>query len=78
MAGQAKTVQANLSPVLTVVELCDYLRIHKSTLYRIVKANGIPWFRVGSEYRFNRQAIDEWRRAQEHPAPPPKPAPPRR
>jgi hypothetical protein len=22
-------------------------------------------FRVGSDYRFNRQAIDEWRRAQE-------------
>jgi hypothetical protein len=44
MADQAKPVQANLSPVLTVAELCDYLRIHKTTLYRMIRAKESPRF----------------------------------
>jgi len=40
--------------------VCDYLRIHKSTLYRLIKRDEIPYFRIGSDYRFNREAIDEW------------------
>jgi len=53
------------SPVMTVEELSAYLRIHPTTLYRMIRKRQIPVFRVGSNHRFNRQAIDEWRRAQE-------------
>ena len=34
--------------VLTLAELCDYLRIHKTTAYRLVKRGKIPAFRIGS------------------------------
>ena len=50
---------------MTAVELSDYLRITRSTLYRLLKAKKIPSFRIGSEHRFSRRSIDEWLRAQE-------------
>lgn len=49
------------SPVLTTDELAAYLRVHPSTVYRLVKRGSIPWFKIGSDYRFNTEAIDEWR-----------------
>jgi excisionase family DNA binding protein len=57
--------QANPLPVMTVDDVDQLLRIHHTTLYRLIRKRQIPYFRVGSDYRFNRQAIDEWRRAQE-------------
>jgi excisionase family DNA binding protein len=48
------------SPVMTVRELADYLRVHPSTIYRLLKEKRIPAFRVGSDWRFNREAIDRW------------------
>jgi excisionase family DNA binding protein len=47
--------------VLTLAELCDYLRIHKTTAYRLVKRGKIPGFRIGSYWRFNIEAIEKWR-----------------
>lgn len=53
---------------MTVAEVAELLRIHHTTLYRLIRKRQIPCFRVGSDYRFNRQVIDEWRRTQEfHP-----------
>jgi excisionase family DNA binding protein len=49
------------SPVMTVRELADYLRVHPSTLYRLLKEKRIPAFKVGSDWRFNREAIERWR-----------------
>ena len=51
--------------VLTVRELAEYLRANRATIYRLVRAHQIPAFRIGSDWRFNREHIDEWRRAQE-------------
>ena len=47
--------------VLTVQELCDYLKVHRSTVYRLLKRGQIPGFKIGSDWRFNREAIDQWR-----------------
>jgi excisionase family DNA binding protein len=41
------------SPVMTVVEVCKHLRIHRSTLYRLIKARKNPFYRIGIDYRFN-------------------------
>ena len=47
--------------VLTVQEVSKYLRVHPSTIYRMLKKNQLPAFRVGSDWRFNVEAIDRWR-----------------
>jgi excisionase family DNA binding protein len=52
-----------------MTDLCAYLRIHRSTLYQLVRDRKIPFFRIGADYRFDRQAIDEWRMAQQFPDP---------
>jgi excisionase family DNA binding protein len=49
------------SRVLTVQEVSNYLRVHPSTIYRMLKRNQIPAFRVGSDWRFTVEAIDRWR-----------------
>jgi len=47
--------------VLTVKELAVYLRIHPSTIYRLLKRGQLPAFRIGSDWRFNVEEIDRWR-----------------
>lgn len=53
------------SPVMNIEELSTYLRIHRSTAYRLIKRGGIPYFKVGSDYRFNRESIEDWMRRDE-------------
>jgi len=48
------------APVLTVNELCDYLKVHSSTIYRLLKTGQLPAFRVGSDWRFNVEEIERW------------------
>jgi excisionase family DNA binding protein len=47
--------------VLNVNDLSHYLRIHLSTIYRLLKNRELPAFKVGSDWRFNIETIDEWR-----------------
>ena len=47
--------------VLTVNELSEYLRVHRSTIYRLLKKGQLPGFKIGSDWRVNVEAIDEWR-----------------
>ncbi len=47
-------------PVLTIVELSEYLKIPKSTLYKLVRSGSIPSIKVGKHWRFHRGAIDAW------------------
>jgi len=59
------------SRVLTVQEVSSYLRVHPSTIYRMLKKNQLPAFRVGSDWRFTVEAIDKWRATVESGAPAP-------
>jgi len=47
--------------VLTVNELAEYLRVHRSTIYRLLKKGFLPGFKIGSDWRFNVEVIDQWR-----------------
>jgi excisionase family DNA binding protein len=58
------------SRVLTVQEVSAYLRVHPSTIYRMLKRNQLPAFRVGSDWRFTVEGIDRWRTDVESGAPP--------
>ena len=47
--------------VMTITEIAEYQRVHPSTVYRLLKQRAIPGFRVGRDWRFDRESIDEWR-----------------
>jgi excisionase family DNA binding protein len=53
-----------LGEVLTIVELADYLKISKSTLYKLVREGSIPCQKVGKHWRFHKDAIDSWLKQQ--------------
>lgn len=46
--------------VLTIDELAAYLKIPKSTLYKLVREHKIPAQKVGRHWRFRKIAIDRW------------------
>jgi excisionase family DNA binding protein len=48
---------------MTVMELAELLRVHTSTLYRMCERGELPFFKIGSKFRFNRDQIDAWMRA---------------
>jgi excisionase family DNA binding protein len=58
--------------ILTVQEVSSYLRVHPSTIYKMVKKKQLPAFRVGSDWRFSVEAIDKWRVAAESGTPIPR------
>lgn len=45
---------------MTVKETSSYLRVHPSTLYRMLKRRELPAFKIGSDWRFDREVIDKW------------------
>lgn len=53
------------SPVLTLRGVVDYLNVHPNTVYRLAQKGVLPAFKVGSDWRFNRESLDRWRLAQE-------------
>ena len=49
--------------IMTVAEVGAYLRVHTSTIYRLLKKAGLPAFKIGADWRFYRDAVDEWAQA---------------
>jgi len=46
--------------ILTIEELSKYLRVSKSTLYKLVREGRIPSQKVGRHWRFHKDNIDRW------------------
>ena len=46
--------------VLTVKEVSEMLRVHKTTRYKLVKTGKIPSFRIGSDWRFRSDLLERW------------------
>mgnify|MGYP006209049419 CR=1 FL=1 len=48
------------SEVMTLEELAVYLKIPKSTLYKLMQEGRVPGQKIGKQWRFAKQAIDSW------------------
>jgi len=46
--------------VMTIGELSKYLKISRSTLYKLAQEGKLPAQKVGRHWRFHREAVDEW------------------
>ena len=49
-----------MSKLITLEETAEYLRVTKKTISRLVNAGKIPASKVGKQWRFNKEKIDEW------------------
>jgi excisionase family DNA binding protein len=54
-----------MNAIITVEEVAEFLRVHPSTIYRLLKKQGIPAFKLGSDWRFNQESIERWVLARE-------------
>jgi excisionase family DNA binding protein len=50
---------------LTVAELSEFLHIDRTTIYRLLRQRKLPGFRIGSDWRFSLEAVEEWARDQQ-------------
>jgi excisionase family DNA binding protein len=50
----------NRDNVMTITELSAYLKVSKSTLYKLTQEGKVPGRKVGRHWRFHRDAIDKW------------------
>ncbi|WP_442483354.1 helix-turn-helix domain-containing protein [Aeoliella sp. SH292] len=46
--------------IFTIDELATYLKVSKSTLYKLAQEGKVPGQKVGKHWRFRREAIDHW------------------
>ena len=53
--------KAERARILTLENVAQYLRVHPSTIYRLLKKRQLPAFKVGRDWRFNLESIDRWR-----------------
>jgi len=47
--------------LLTLENVAEYLHVHRSTIYRMIRRNQLPAFKFGAEWRFNPESIERWR-----------------
>ena len=46
--------------VMTLREVARYLRINKSTVYRMARDGTLPAWKLGNVWRFKKESIERW------------------
>ena len=46
--------------ILTIGELSEYLKIPKSTIYKLSQEGKVPGQKVGRHWRFRKETVDLW------------------
>jgi excisionase family DNA binding protein len=46
--------------VLTIDDLARYLKVSKSTLYKLCQDGQVPGRKIGRHWRFSKVVIDDW------------------
>jgi PTS system nitrogen regulatory IIA component len=45
---------------LKIKDICELLQVSEKTVYRWIKKNMIPTYRINNQYRFNKAEINDW------------------
>jgi len=58
--------------IMTLKEVAKYLGLHVMTVYKLTREGRVPAAKIGGQWRFKQDILDEWLEAQMRlPAPPP-------
>lgn len=49
-----------MSDLLTVKELCDTLKMSRSTIYRLRKEDELPYYEIGGRVLFDLDEVKKW------------------
>lgn len=51
------------SEILTIMDVARFLRVPKSTVYKLARIGELPATKIGKHWRFLRRDIHEWMRS---------------
>jgi excisionase family DNA binding protein len=49
-----------MNRLMTLEDVANYLSLSKDTIYRMANAGKIPASKVGSQWRFRKEDVDQW------------------
>lgn len=52
--------QPTTGEIMTVTEVANFLRVPKSTVYKLARVGELPASKIGKHWRFMRHDIHEW------------------
>lgn len=58
---EAKAIlEVQQNKIITVKELCDFMKIGKNTAYKLIKLKGFPAFRIGNKILISQNKLQKW------------------
>lgn len=67
---RSRVGQHALERVLTINEVAQILRMHPTTIYRLVKRGELPGFKIGGAWRIGKASLDSFLSAEVPPVRP--------
>lgn len=55
-----KEVSSKRTQIMTLKEAAKYLGVHPMTTYKLIKNSGLPALKLGGQWRFKKDILDEW------------------
>ena len=52
--------------IMTLREVAKYLGLHAMTVYKLTREGRVPAAKIGGQWRFKRDVLDEWLEAKMH------------
>ncbi len=52
--------------IMTLREVAKYLGLHVMTVYKLTREGRVPAAKIGGQWRFKRDVLDDWLEAQMH------------
>ncbi len=52
--------------IMTLREVAKYLGLHVMTVYKLTREGRVPAVKIGGQWRFKRDVLDEWLETQMH------------
>ncbi|MBI3320999.1 MAG: helix-turn-helix domain-containing protein [Candidatus Omnitrophica bacterium] len=59
--GSGRTEQ-----IMTLREVAQYLGLHAMTVYKLTREGRMPAAKIGGQWRFKRDVLDQWLESQMH------------
>ena len=59
-----KTNGHQKTSIMTLREVAKYLGLHVMTVYKLTREGRVPAAKIGGQWRFKRDVLDEWLEAQ--------------
>jgi excisionase family DNA binding protein len=60
MTKTHKSSAGRLTAFLTTEEVLAYLNVTPRTIYRLIRASELPAIRIGQQWRFRREDVEQW------------------